>query len=94
MKNFLTKVNDYTFEIPLTIKKDECASKNIWLRKYIKTMDSAVFEQITNVATLPGIINYALCMPDGHSGYGFPIGGVAAILPETGVISPGVLALI
>jgi len=52
-------------------------------------MDQAVFEQIVNVACLPGIERGALCMPDGHSGYGFPIGGVAAFRPDTGVISPG-----
>jgi tRNA-splicing ligase RtcB len=53
-------------------------------------LDEAVFEQITNVATLPGITQYALCMPDGHSGYGFPIGGVAAMdVDRGGVISPG-----
>lgn len=52
-------------------------------------MDGAVYDQITNVATLPGIIKYALCMPDGHFGYGFPIGGVAAMDLERGVISPG-----
>jgi RNA-splicing ligase RtcB len=52
-------------------------------------MDDAVFDQITNVATLPGVTNYALCMPDGHFGYGFPIGGVAAMDAEEGVISPG-----
>src|SRR3989338_2702392 len=57
--------------------------------RLLKNMDNAVFEQLTNVATLPGIINYAMCMPDGHSGYGFPIGGVAAFDAETGVISPG-----
>jgi Uncharacterized conserved protein len=53
-------------------------------------MDEAVYQQISNVATLPGIARYALCMPDGHSGYGFPIGGVAAMdVHEGGVISPG-----
>src|SRR5574341_2354805 len=52
-------------------------------------MDSGVFEQVTNVACLPGIQRYALCMPDGHWGYGFPIGGVAAFDPQHGVISPG-----
>jgi tRNA-splicing ligase RtcB len=52
-------------------------------------MDEGVYEQVTNVATLPGIVRYALCMPDGHWGYGFPIGGVAAMEAETGVISPG-----
>ncbi|TAL35606.1 MAG: RtcB family protein [Spirochaetes bacterium] len=55
----------------------------------IAGMDNAVFDQITNVALLPGIVDAAICMPDGHSGYGFPIGGVAAVDPDKGVISPG-----
>jgi tRNA-splicing ligase RtcB len=55
----------------------------------LERMDQGVFEQVTNVACLPGIVGAALCMPDGHWGYGFPIGGVAAFDPETGVISPG-----
>jgi tRNA-splicing ligase RtcB len=46
-------------------------------------------EQIKNVTELPGIINNALCMPDAHQGYGFPIGGVAALSYENGGISPG-----
>jgi tRNA-splicing ligase RtcB len=57
--------------------------------RLIAEMDAAVYDQITNVATLPGIVKYALCMPDGHFGYGFPIGGVAAMDAENGVISPG-----
>src|SRR5205809_5827185 len=58
--------------------------------KLVREMDEAVYQQISNVATLPGIARYALCMPDGHSGYGFPIGGVAAMdVHEGGVISPG-----
>jgi tRNA-splicing ligase RtcB len=55
----------------------------------IEAMDDAVFEQAANVATLPGIVGYSYCMPDGHCGYGFPIGGLAAFDPEVGVISPG-----
>jgi tRNA-splicing ligase RtcB len=54
-----------------------------------RDMDNAVLDQVTNVCLLPGIRKYALCMPDGHSGYGFPIGGVAAVDPGEGVISPG-----
>ena len=52
-------------------------------------MDPGVFNQVTNVACLPGIQKYSYCMPDGHWGYGFPIGGIAAFDTETGVISPG-----
>jgi tRNA-splicing ligase RtcB len=56
----------------------------------LSEFDEAVYDQITNVATLPGVFKHALCMPDGHSGYGFPIGGVAAMDVENGgVISPG-----
>lgn len=46
-------------------------------------------EQLINMTTLPGIVKYALCMPDVHQGYGFPIGGVAAFDLDTGIISPG-----
>jgi tRNA-splicing ligase RtcB (3'-phosphate/5'-hydroxy nucleic acid ligase) len=46
-------------------------------------------EQVCNVAHLPGIVGYSIAMPDIHWGYGFPIGGVAAMDAETGVISPG-----
>src|SRR5580700_1197539 len=46
-------------------------------------------EQVRNVAYLNGIVGYSIAMPDIHWGYGFPIGGVAAMDAETGVISPG-----
>src|SRR5947209_6815726 len=46
-------------------------------------------QQVANVATLPGIVEYSLAMPDIHWGYGFPVGGVAATDAENGVVSPG-----
>jgi tRNA-splicing ligase RtcB len=46
-------------------------------------------DQVRNVAFLPGIVGYSIAMPDIHWGYGFPIGGVAAMDAENGVISPG-----
>ena len=46
-------------------------------------------EQLQNVATLPGIVDAALAMPDAHQGYGFPVGGVAAMELPDGVVSPG-----
>ena len=46
-------------------------------------------EQLQNVATLPGVVEAVLAMPDVHQGYGFPVGGVAATEPPDGVISPG-----
>jgi tRNA-splicing ligase RtcB (3'-phosphate/5'-hydroxy nucleic acid ligase) len=57
--------------------------------KLVTEMDDQVFVQAANVATLPGIVEASFAMPDAHWGYGFPIGGVAAMDPETGVISPG-----
>src|SRR5574339_68356 len=56
----------------------------------IRAMDDKVYEQATNVATLPGIVKASYAMPDAHWGYGFPIGGVAAFDPdEGGVVSAG-----
>lgn len=56
----------------------------------IQAMDDKVYEQLTNVATLPGIVQAAYAMPDAHWGYGFPIGGVAAFDPAAGgVVSAG-----
>src|SRR3989339_206173 len=46
-------------------------------------------QQVANVATLPGIVGYSLAMPDIHWGYGFAIGGVAAMRVSDGVVSPG-----
>jgi tRNA-splicing ligase RtcB len=51
--------------------------------------DDAALQQIANVAHLPGILRFALAMPDYHWGYGFPIGGVAAVDAEDGAVSPG-----
>src|SRR5512135_1033232 len=56
----------------------------------MRDMDDKVYEQVTNVATLPGIVKASYAMPDAHWGYGFPIGGVAAFDPDKGgVISAG-----
>jgi len=56
----------------------------------LEEMDDKVFEQVTNVAMLPGIVRASYAMPDAHWGYGFPIGGVAAFDPAAGgVVSAG-----
>lgn len=56
----------------------------------IRDMDDKVYEQASNVATLPGIVEASYAMPDAHWGYGFPIGGVAAFDPaDGGVVSAG-----
>ena len=86
----IRKISDTVWEIPTRFKKGMQVPARIYAtEKLLKDMDEGVFDQVTNVATLPGILKYAYCMPDGHWGYGFPIGGVAPMDAETGVISPG-----
>ncbi|HEX9290572.1 MAG TPA: RtcB family protein [Anaeromyxobacteraceae bacterium] len=51
--------------------------------------DDPALRQVANVAHLPGILRFSLAMPDIHWGYGFPIGGVAAVDAATGAVSPG-----
>jgi len=83
-------VSDLVWEIPATARPGMLAPARFFAsRPLLEHMDAAVFEQAANVASLPGIVGAALCMPDGHSGYGFPIGGVAAFRADRGVISPG-----
>jgi tRNA-splicing ligase RtcB len=56
----------------------------------LSSMDEKVYEQLSNVAKLPGLVCAAMAMPDAHWGYGFPIGGVAAFDPDKGgIISAG-----
>jgi tRNA-splicing ligase RtcB len=55
----------------------------------VRAMDDKVLEQVSNVATLPGIRGASLAMPDAHWGYGFAVGGVAAFDPDEGVVSAG-----
>ena len=86
----LEKISPLIYEIPPTEKSGMRVPARIYgSESIVNSMDQGVFEQITNVARLPGIVKYAYCMPDGHSGYGFPIGGVAAFDLGDGVISPG-----
>src|SRR5437762_7111939 len=87
----LKKISDTVWELPPTYKQGmRVPARIIATEKLLREMGDAVCDQVANVATLPGITSYAFCMPDGHSGYGFPIGGVAAMdVREGGVISPG-----
>lgn len=86
----IKKVSETVWELPITSKPGMRVPARIYAtEKLIREMDAGVFDQVTNVATLPGILKYAFCMPDGHWGYGFPIGGVAAMDVDHGVISPG-----
>jgi tRNA-splicing ligase RtcB len=84
------QVSDVIWEIPPSFKQGMNVPARIYAtKKLLNEMDRGVFEQVTNVACLPGIIRYSYAMADAHWGYGFPIGGVAAFDLEKGVISPG-----
>jgi tRNA-splicing ligase RtcB len=61
------KITDYIWEIGADYKEDMLVPARIYSSKHLlDQMDLHVFEQIANVATLPGIQRYAYCMPDGH----------------------------
>lgn len=84
------QVSDVVWEVPTSYKEGMNVPARIYAtKKLLDGMDQGVFEQVTNVAALPGIERYSYAMADAHWGYGFPIGGVAAFDPEKGVISPG-----
>jgi len=86
----IIRVSETVWEIPVSYKDGMRVPARIYAtEKLLRDMDEGVIDQVTNVATLPGILKYAYCMPDGHWGYGFPIGGVAAMDADRGVISPG-----
>lgn len=88
--NKIIRISDTVWELPVAYKPGMRVPARIYATaQLLNEMDEGVFEQISNVAKLPGILKYAMCMPDGHWGYGFPIGGVAAMDPGQGVISPG-----
>ncbi|MCE8424440.1 MAG: RtcB family protein [Candidatus Methanoperedens sp.] len=86
----VTKVNDYTWDIPTDYKSGMRVPGRIFVsKKLLASLEHETIEQTANVATLPGIQKYSMAMPDAHSGYGFPIGGVAAFDRYDGIISPG-----
>ena len=85
----LKQLSDYIWEVPkrggMRVPGRIYASREL----IADIENDPCVDQVRNVAHLPGIVNYSLAMPDIHWGYGFPIGGVAAMDAEDGVISPG-----
>jgi tRNA-splicing ligase RtcB len=91
LKEQLTKVHDYLWEIPMGTRKGMRVPAHVYALDDMldALLQDRSLEQLMNVATLPGIQKVAMVMPDAHEGYGFPIGGVAATRHPDGVISPG-----
>ncbi len=90
MQNF-EQISDYVWELPQHYDARMRVPARIYGSAEVFEMafrDKSVW-QLINVAMLPGIVRYAMAMPDMHQGYGFPIGGVAAFDYDEGIISPG-----
>ena len=99
MKNLITRVGNHEVvkegDFRYVVKKDE--SKGMMVPVTIYADDSLIskmaldrtIDQAANVATLKGVMKHVVVLPDGHEGYGFPVGGVAGMDVEEGVISPG-----
>ncbi|MDH5438378.1 MAG: RtcB family protein [Candidatus Bathyarchaeota archaeon] len=87
----LERVDKYTWRIPKEYKPGMRVPGTVFADDDLlkKMTTDRTLEQCANVAHLPGIYKHAITLPDGHEGYGFPIGGIAATDYEEGVISPG-----
>jgi tRNA-splicing ligase RtcB (3'-phosphate/5'-hydroxy nucleic acid ligase) len=85
------RVDDTLWEIPREAREDMRVPARVFADQEILDAigDDRSLEQLQNVATLPGIVEAALAMPDVHQGYGFPVGGIAATEVPDGVVSPG-----
>jgi len=85
----LERVREHVWEIPregeMRVPARVLASESLLER----IGDDKTLKQLTNATHLPGMTGRAICMPDGHQGYGFPVGGVGATDAENGCISPG-----
>jgi tRNA-splicing ligase RtcB (3'-phosphate/5'-hydroxy nucleic acid ligase) len=87
----LRRVDDTLYEIAAETRPDMRVPARVFADEELLAAirrDSSL-EQLQNVATLPGIVDAAIAMPDIHQGYGFPVGGLAATELPDGVVSPG-----
>jgi len=87
----LEKVDQYRWRIPTSYKAGMRVPGLIYASENMMEhiLSEQALEQVANVAFLPGIVGHSMAMPDIHWGYGFAIGGVAAMRVDDGVVSPG-----
>jgi tRNA-splicing ligase RtcB len=90
-KKDFKRVDKYIWELPAGFREGMRVPARLFgdAELFDAAFHDRTVEQLTNTATLPGIVKHAMAMPDFHQGYGFPIGGVAAMREKGGVISPG-----
>jgi len=84
-------ISEFVWELPKSYRYDMRVPARLYASERLleDALDDASVEQLINTTTLPGLVKYAIAMPDIHQGYGFPIGGVIASRTSDGVISPG-----
>jgi tRNA-splicing ligase RtcB len=89
----LNKISDYEWEIPKSYRQDMRVAVRLFVTRRLleAALQDLSIEQAINAATLPGVVEPVVVMPDMHQGYGFPIGGIAATRYPNGVISPGAI---
>ncbi len=87
----IQKVSDFEFRIESSAREGMKVPVTIYANETLlsKMLSDRTVDQAVNVTHLPGLYKHVIVLPDGHEGYGFPIGGVAATDPDNGVISPG-----
>jgi tRNA-splicing ligase RtcB len=90
-KKDFRRVDQHIWELPRDFRGDMRVPARLFgdAELFDAAFGDRTVEQLVNTSTLPGIVKYAMAMPDFHQGYGFPIGGVAAMRTADGVISPG-----
>ncbi len=86
----IKQVRPNVWEIPKGFRHYMQTPARLYMsKKLLNNMEDQAIQQLINLTTLPGIVKWAIALPDAHTGYGFPIGGVAAFDVEKGIISPG-----
>lgn len=92
-KSDLERIDAYRWNIPTSFREDMRVPVQIFASDSLidQALDDKSMQQAVNTATLPGLVERVVVMPDVHQGYGFPIGGVAATRYPDGIISPGAI---
>ncbi len=87
----IKKVRDLVWEVPIEYNRQMNVPARIYADDALLGMmkRDQTIQQCVNITQLPGILKYGITLPDGHQGYGFPIGGVAAFDADEGIITPG-----
>jgi tRNA-splicing ligase RtcB len=92
-KQDLERIGDVVWQVPQGYRGDMRAPARLFVDEALleDALEDKSVEQLVNTATLPGVVQYAIALPDIHQGYGAPVGGVFATRIPDGVISPGAI---